>query len=890
MMDLKLSGNWRLQWFEPGQRPPLEIASPSFVDDRFWMEARVPGDVHSALVEKRVIDDPFVGHNDLKCRWVEDKEWWYRTAFVLDEEPDGDETAELRFEGLDTFATVYLNGLEIGSAENMLVEHVFDVTGLLQRGQNVLAVRFDPVRLRVKDKEKNYWCGFEKDRIWTRKAAMNFGWDWGPRLVTAGIWKDVSLRTWRKARLFSVFPRTVSASEERAVVAVDAEVLRRMDGGGPLEVDVRLTGDGRTFTVKAVLAAAGRSASSGGPQDVGAGSGQTGAGTGHAGGGTGDAGIGDAGAGFGRTLQTCSVVLEVDRPRLWWTHDVGEPFLYRLDVTLKDADGGVLDRQTHLVGIRELVLETKHESGENLFCFRLNGVRLFAKGANWIPVHSFIGAAEDARYEKLLRLARDAGMNMLRVWGGGIYEKDVFYRECDRLGILVWQDFMFANALYPDYNRNFMDNVRDEVAKAIRRLRKHACLALWCGNNEIDWLYEKELAAGRANAPLYGKRIWHELIPSMLRQLDPIRHYQPSSPWGGNDHNSMEAGNHHNWQVWHGNVEPRKFGEPLVQDISVEGVSFKNYKKDTSRFSNEFGMHASANRHTLAKYIPEGEFRWQSGEMARRNKDIHHEKGLLLMEGCTGVPRDLDQYIRYSMLTQAEGLKYGVEHFRRRKPFTSGALIWQLNDCWPGTSWSLIDYELLPKASYYYARTFFAPVAATIDHDPGKPAAVWLVNDRREAVEDELLLEVKTFEGKTLRTEAMRIAAGPGEARRVAVFAEEDLLNGGRPESAVVRLRSRGGLFPDNVYYLRDFKDLALPKARLSVRRDAGGSAITVATDNLARFVMLDIPQGEVACSDNFFDLLPGESRTIELRHLSGEPIRIHDIRVSAVNGDERLD
>lgn len=864
---VKLSGNWKLQWFEPGERPPLEIASPGFTD-YFWMEVQVPGDVHSALVRKKVIDDPFVGHNDLKCRWVEDKEWWYRTAFDLDEEPDADEIAELWFDGLDTFATVYLNGLEIGSTENMLVEHGFDVTGLLQKGRNVLAVRIDPVHRRVKDKEKTYWCGFEKDRIWTRKAAMNFGWDWGPRLVTAGIWKDVYIRTWKTARIFSVFPRTVSASENRAVVAVDAEILRRADGRAPLEVEVGLTGDGRTVAARTVLAPDGR------------------AGTGAAAHLVTDGCPPVAGA----RLQAAAVTLEVERPRLWWTHDTGEPYLYRLAVTLKDADGRVLDRYEQDVGIRELVLEGKHESGENLFCFRLNGVRLFAKGANWIPVHSFIGAAADERYVKLLALARDAGMNMLRVWGGGIYEKDVFYRECDRLGILVWQDFMFANALYPDYNRDFMANVRDEVAKAIRRLRKHACLALWCGNNEIDWLYEKEQAAGRANAPLYGKRIWHGLIPDLLRRLDPTRHYQPSSPWGGNDHNSMEAGNHHNWQVWHGNVEPCRFGEPLLQDISVEGVSFKNYKKDTSRFSNEFGMHASSNRHTLKKYIPEGEFYWKSDELAYRNKDIYHEKGLLLMEGYTGVPRDLDQYIRYSMLTQAEGLKYGVEHFRRRKPFTGGALIWQLNDCWPGTSWSLIDYELLPKASYYYARKFFAPVAVSIDHDPGKPAAVWLVNDRREAVEDELVLEVKTFEGKTLRTEAMRIAAGPGEVRQVAVFSEEDLLNGGRPESAVIRLRSRGGLFPDNVYYLRDFKELALPKARLAVRRAAGGSAITVATDNLARFVMLDMPQEEVVCSDNFFDLLPGESRTIELRHLSGARIRLDDIRVSALNGDERLD
>lgn len=848
---MKLTGNWKLHGFEPGARAPLEIASPDFTD-YFWLDAKVPGDVHSTLVRKKVIDDPFVGHNDMKCRWVEDKEWWYRTRFAWDGEPEDDEVVELLFEGLDTFATVYLNGLELGRTENMLVEHAFDVTGLLREGDNVLAVRFDPVHLPVRDKEKNYWCGFEKDRIWVRKAAMNFGWDWGPRLATVGIWKDVHLRKWRKARIFSVFPRTAAVLDGRAVVEVDAEILRRPGGGEPLTVEVSLTGDGRSVTGCAGLTADGRSLF----------------------------------ADVRLPGQKATIVLEVDRPKLWWTHDLGEPFLYRLTVALKDAEGHVLDRVEQDFGIRDLVLEERHESGENLFCFRLNGVRVFAKGANWIPVHSFIGAAEDERYKKLLDLARDAGMNMLRVWGGGIYEKDVFYRECDRLGILVWQDFMFANALYPDYNRNFMANVRDEAAKAIRRLRKYTCIALWCGNNEIDWLYEREKTAGRITTPLYGRKIWHELIPELLHELDPTRVYRPSTPYGGNDHNAEDVGNRHNWQVWHGNVEPRKFGEPALQNISVEGVSFKNYKKDRTRFSNEFGMHASSNRHTLERYIPEGEFYWQSEEMAYRNKDIFHEKGMLLMEGYTGVPRDLDQYIRYSMLTQAEGLKYGIEHYRRRKPFTAGALIWQLNDCWPGTSWSLIDYGLLPKASYYYARKFFAPVAASIDHDPGKPLAVWLVNDLQEAVEDELVLEVVTFEGRVVRTEAVAVSVGPNEARKLAEYAEEELLGGAAPDAVAVRLRSHGGRFPDNVYYLRDFKDLRFPPAQLSVERSAERRTITVTADRLARFVMLDIPQEEVVCSDNFFDLFPGESRTIELRHLSGGEIRIEAIAVSAINGE----
>jgi beta-mannosidase len=833
---MKITSEWKLQWFEPNEKKPLDIADPFYID-HFWMTTKVPGDVHSTLISKNIIEDPFIGHNDLKCRWVEGKEWWYRTTFVWDDECTEQEYLELIFEGLDTYAVIYLNGVEIGKTENMLVEHSFEITREVKKGKNVLALKFDPVRSHVDLKESSYWCSYGKERIWTRKAAMNFGWDWGPRLVTAGIWKDVLLKKRTKGKFKSVFARTIEVTSEFAAVEVKVDVERHFQNKGTLAFGVQLRTEESFYTENSKV--------------------NKGEGT---------------------------VILNVPNPKLWWTHDLGDPFLYQLTVFLYDENESVIDQYIQDFGIRTIHVEQKHENGKNLFTFNLNGVRIFAKGANWIPVHSFIGSADDGIYRKLLECSKEAHMNMMRVWGGGIYEKDIFYRECDRLGILVWQDFMFANALYPDYNFNFMQNLRDEVSKVIIRLRNYASIAIWCGNNEIDWIYDRKSSDGEITTPFYGEKIYHQLIPELLEELDQTRLYWPSSPFGGNDHDAEDVGDRHNWQVWHGNVEPRKKGEPVIQDISLEGVSFKNYKKDHTLFSSEFGMHASSNRYTLSKYIPEGEFYWKSDEMSYRNKDHFHQKGILLMEGFTGIPATIEEYMSYSMLTQAEGLKYGIEHYRRNKPFTSGALIWQLNDCWPGTSWSLIDYELLPKAAYYYAKKFFDPVLATIDHDPGNRVKVWIVNDKHHPINDKLVLEAATFEGERIFYKEINIEVDSNSVKQLAAFTEREIVNGEKAENTVIRLRSINNKFQENYYYLRDFKDVSYPNSVLRVENNINDKTITITSNQLARFVNLDIPQSEVLCSDNFFDLWPGEAKTIQLRHLEGKKIKLDEIKYSAIN------
>jgi beta-mannosidase len=444
-------------------------------------------------------------------------------------------------------------------------------------------------------------------------------------------------------------------------------------------------------------------------------------------------------------LLSSTAYLLVDEPRLWWTHDLGEPALYDLRVTL-EQDSMELARHASAVGIRTLELDQAPdpaERGTHFFRFVLNGVPLFARGADWIPADSFVGAIEEERYEKLLGAARDANMNMLRVWGGGIYEHDHFYDLCDRLGLLVWQDFMFACAAYPEEPPEFVAEVEEEARYQVRRLRSRPCLALWCGNNENQWIHDRVHWQEPANE-VPGALYYHEILPRVVEELDGKTPYWPGSPFGGNDHNSREEGNVHNWEVWHGNF-PRRFGEEPRQEPTPENVSFLRYAEDMGRFISEFGMHASPVYETLRRAIPEGQLYHHSPSMDHHNKDDPKNKGDNLMLTVTGLPKNLEEYIDFSMIAQAEGLKLGIEHFRRRKPHCSGTLFWQLNDCWPVLSWSVLDYYGFAKAGYYYVRRAYAPILASFKQLVDGAVELWITNDTLAEVAENVTVRLGTL-------------------------------------------------------------------------------------------------------------------------------------------------
>jgi beta-mannosidase len=565
------------------------------------------------------------------------------------------------------------------------------------------------------------------------------------------------------------------------------------------------------------------------------------------------------------TLLNGTAYLTLDQPRLWWTHELGEPALYELTVTLLDGETPLAEDRRR-VGIRTLVLDQSPdpaERGTRFFRFILNGVPIFAKGADWIPCDSFVGAIEPERYTALLERAREGNMNMLRVWGGGIYEHDFFYAECDRLGILVWQDFMFACAMYPEDDPDFIAEVNAEARYQVRRLRSHPSLALWCGNNENQWLHDRHYW-DRTEPPAYGALYYDTILAQAVAELDGQTPYWPGSPFGGNDHNSRDEGNVHNWEVWHGNF-PRKFGEQPRREPTPENVSFLRYAEDMGRFISEFGMHAAPVAETLRRAIPSDQLYHHSPAMDWHNKDNPKNKGDDLMLSTTGLPDSLEQYIAFSQIAQAEGLKFGVEHFRRRKPHCSGTLVWQLDDCWPVLSWSVLDYYGFGKAGYYYLRRAYAPVLASFKASPNGELALWLTNDTLRDVRDTATVRVATFAGQVVWEGSREMDVPAGVSCAVWRWSPGELAGG---PDRYVSVRSSSGAFEPNRHFFAAIKDLVRQPGvpELTVEPASAhelSASLRAPSDRYVYFVHLTSPSGSTHFSHNYFDLEPGETRDV---------------------------
>jgi beta-mannosidase len=853
---LSLNGTWKLRDFAPGQGLAAGAHLPDH-DDTGWHPASVPGDTHTTLTEIGRLAPPFYNMNTETCQWVEHQEWWYRTPFeALPDEDDSHYKYHLTFDGLDTLATIYLNGAEVGRHQNMFIPVTLDVTEYLRPGEhNTLAVCFEPVAQVTGDRnlpparseavtagrEIEHQWGRNPERVSVRKAQYQFGWDWAPRLVSAGVWQGVTLRRHKHARLTGVFFKTTTIGPQvaEATVAVEAE---RWADVPDLTAWITLCRGEQRLTDQVLLI-------------------------------------------NGRA----EMPFTIPEPDLWWTHDLGEPSLYTLEVDLRAGDE-ILDVQRERVGIRTVQINQTLDSDEpdsRFFTFVLNGVKVFAKGANWIPADAFVAQVEEARYRDLLQLAVDANMTMLRVWGGGIYEKDIFYRLCDELGILIWQDFMFACALYPD-DVAFMAEVEREAQAVVRRLRNHPCVALWCGNNENDWIDEMHNWQ-RPGRDFSGRRICHKLLPRIVEQLDGTRFYWPSSPYGGNDYNSAEEGDRHNWQVWHGAILPRRSGEEPSHDISPAGVSYRHYAEDPARFISEFGMHAAPVFETLRRNVPAAALRLGSPELLFRNKDEPKDKGDLLMQAHTGLPSSLQEYLDLSQICQAEGLKFGIEHYRRRKFHCSGTLFWQFNDCWPGLSWSVLDYYLFPKAGYFYARRAYASILASFKEE-ADGVSLWITNDTLEDFRDRVTVFLEDFSGRRLYEKVVAVRVPVNASLKIKHFPLDEL-GSENPRREVLAVRSDSGRFFDNRHFLLEIKDLDLPEPDLRVEIAAGSdgtSRVTVATDVYAYFVKLIVPIDGTRFSDNYFDLFAGQERVIEVWNEAGRPLDEDAIAVSCLSWQSR--
>ena len=829
MYRLDLNGRWALCWCEPGEGEERQWRLEGVPPDR-RIEASVPGDVHLDLIGAGLLEEPLVGLNAPNCSWMEGKDWWYSRRFHCSEEALGVVT-EIVFEGLDTTAHVWLNGKKVGQSGNAHVPHVFDVTGAVRGGTNLLVVRVDDGLRAASGKELAPYQmqkGHElQERMWIRKPQFTFGWDWSPRLLTCGIWRSVQLRSYRGMALRDLCLRAQLKPEGGALVHVVAEVENFTGAAADFRLTVALS-RGRTHRVEL-----------------------------------------EESARPGRS--TVRAALDVPEPALWWPAPLGEPALYEVEAELLIGGERVDGRQMRY-GIREveLIQEPLGEEGTR-FAIAVNGEKVFCKGANWVPADSILARVSPAKYRALVQAAWEANFNMLRVWGGGTFEDETFYDLCDEYGILLWHDFMFACSYYPDDDSDFVEEARREAEKAVRRLRNHPCVALWCGNNENQWLHHDLQQEGGAPERFPGGRIYDEVLPEVCGRLDPGTPYWPSSPYGGDEPNSEWEGDRHAWDV--------SIRAPTV----AEKVDYGAYERDRGKFITEFGVLAPAPLESVRRYLPHGELNRKSDSWAFHNNEF--EQGTLrealkrYWRPAEGL--SLAEYVRMGQTIQAEALKLALEHWRRRKFRTAGALFWMYADCWGEVGWTVIDYYLERKPSYWAVRRAFAPVLPSFAGREDGGMALWIVNDIPRAVEVELQygwLHLPTGETERRR---MRRRAPRNGAEEVARLSPP----GGEPEEwmAFVRLEGRecGDIFNRRFPAGFDFNRIPLPEAHVECALSDGGDELVVTADAFAWQVHLKVPRG-VEVGDNDFDLMPGETRRVEVRGPRGMK---DQVEAGALNG-----
>jgi beta-mannosidase len=787
MYHQNLSGQWKFR--QSGEKE--------------WMPATVPGGVHTDLLALGKIPDPFVGDNEKQVQWIGDTDWEYHYTFDATPEILKEAKQFLVCDGLDTLAEVSLNGKLLGKTDNMYRQWRWNVTGSLKNDANELVILFRaPVAyITARQKEKPLMGGGDiPGGPHLRKAPCQWGWDWGPKLPPIGVWKDIRLEGYSSAKLADVHVRQKHTSG-KVTVSVQA-VLEAWDKN-PLSMSVTLT------------------APDGGKQ------------TAHT-----------------EITSEAATYIEVKNPQLWWPNGYGKQNLYQLEVTLERGTSP-LDTRKYQIGLRTIKLKQEPDEWGESFTFVINGIPVFVKGADWIPADSFPTRITDAHLEYLIKSAADAHMNMLRVWGGGLYEGESFYDLCDRHGVLVWQDFTFACGIYPEDDA-FAENVRIEAIENVRRLRHRASLALWCGNNEmeqgwVDWFWNKPDDAIRQRLKAGYDRMYHHLLPEVVAAEDPDRPYWPSSASSGipfAEPNGDQRGDMHYWDVWHG----RK--------------PFTAYRSQFPRFMSEFGFQALPPYRTIQSYAAPEDQNMTSYIME------HHQRsgsgnGLMIaqMTDTFRMPKDFQSLVYLSMLLQAEGIRYGVEHWRRHMNRVSGTLIWQLNDCWPVASWASLDYFGRWKALHYAAKRFYAPVLLSVEDD-GTRMSVHVTSDLTVRWNGLVRWRLETVRGDVLASDEQEVNAAPLADTTVAAldFADKVTETNKRKVIFAAELWQGNERIASSVSGFAPIKhlDLADPGLKVDVGMKDGILTFEVSAQSLARFVELTLDGADVVFSDNYIDVPSG--------------------------------
>ena len=758
------------------------------------LPATVPGSAHLDLLAAGLIDDPYLDTAEADVAWMHRAGWRYTLDFESSAAAS-EERADLVFDGLDTVATVTFNGWQLGQVANMHRTHRFDVRGALRDGTNTLIVEIasalthaETVEAELGWRDHAYPSPFNM----IRKMACSFGWDWGPDLQTAGIWKPVRLERWTTARLATVRPLVTVDEDGTGRVTVHADVERAAGSSHQLELVASIPAVNRT--VRATIEP-------------------------------------------GYTLG--AVTLTVPDVRLWWPAGYGEHPLYDLEVALVGS-GTALENYRRRIGFRTITVDTEPDGIGTPFTFVVNGTPVFAKGANWIPDDHFLTRITRDRLARRVDQALGANLNLLRVWGGGIYETEDFYDVCDERGVLVWQDFPFACAAYPEEDPLWTE-VEAEARENVARLTPHASLALWNGNNEnlwgfADWGWPEQLD-GRT----WGLKYYTELLPAIVAELDPARHYSPGSPYSpGEVHpNDPDHGTRHEWEVWN-------------------RIDYTHFRDHIPRFCSEFGFQGPPTWATLSRWIHDDPLTPASPAF-RLHQKAQDGNGKLDRGLAAHLPRPetFPDWHWATQLNQARAVAFGIEHFRSWWPRTAGALVWQLNDCWPVTSWAAIDSDERLKPLWYALKHAFAPRLLTVQPRDGEDVVI-AVNDTATPWSGDLELETRTVAGQVTGRRTLRFTV---PARSTA-----ELAPAGTGEEVLVATTGQTRL----VHVFGEDHEHEYVTGSLSAEAVVvpGGYRVEVTASALTRDVALlaDRVAPDAVVDDMLVTLLPGETRSFLVR------------------------
>ncbi len=825
---LSLNGTWQLTYAEGALRMSTDYYTGTELWGRQLMPAPVPAPIHQVLMKQGLLDDPNIGLNSLRARWVEEVDWVYRHTFEVPEEAAG-QRAWLVFECLELDATVWLNGEEIGQHANANRPARFDVTGKLKVGANLLVVKINAGLPNVADKPASpyvHTAGASNElltkRAWQRRPGYQAGWDWSPRLLNVGILGDVYLE-WRDSLRLDQVTVFALPSEDlsRATVHVRAFVEGICDDPveGQLTVRIAETSDETALPVS-----------------------------------------------IARGDNCLEAQIELSEPRLWWPVGHGEQFLYDVEVSL-EANG---ERQEVIrrTGVRRVEIdESAHPEEGNYFIVTINNRPIFCKGGNWVPPDVLYSTVSAKRYQQLIEYAVAANFNMLRVWGGGSWPAPAFYEACDEAGLMVWQELLFACGQYPGTQPDFRAEVCREVTWGMRELASHPCIVVWCGNNEIEW----EQWVGNYDDRISSHEdyvLFHRDFPRIASQEAPCAAYHISSPYSPDykDPNDPTCGNQHPWQV------------SLLQSGPADWWKYR-YRVD--RFANEGGVIGASPPATLRDFLPEEELSllsvtWdhhdnpyaaqdsQPGAVGRAYATVK------LWTGHDPLAMDWEQYVFVSGLLQAEGIQEYISNYRRRMFSSAAAIFWMYNDCWPAThSWTIVDYYRRKKLAYHPVRRAFAPITVVIAEEQGV-VTIYGVNDTPNDWSGEVCYGLFALAGG-LPLDLTEPAALP--ANTSAPLAQFDRSQwealGLNKTGAFAVLLQDGDPVAQHRLFLERFKDLQFAAPEISMT--VAGDRLTLVSETFVWSVCLDV-DGEMPLADNCFDLVPGIAYSLPWEARLGEP------------------